>query len=101
MLEFEVFYFESNFEKDFERKKIESITIRRRRETAVTVIFQLRSRIGSASRGCTFPPQLKNIYIYIVEKVSFNLAGVHSIKRTGRRGKIANVLANKSNSAKE
>lgn len=51
------------------------------------------------SRGCTFPPQLKNIYI--VEKVSFNLAGVHSIKRTGRRGKIANVLANKSNSAKE
>lgn len=43
----------------------------------------------------------KYIYIYIVEKVSFNLAGVHSIKRTGRRGKIANVLANKSNSAKE
>lgn len=91
---------------NFRKKENRVDYARRRSETPVTVIFQLRSGFAPSREDCTFPPVGKYIYIfYIVEKkVSFNLAGVHSIKRTGEgggRGKIANVLANKSNSAKE
>lgn len=72
---------------NFRKKENRVDYARRRSETPVTVIFQLRSGFAPSREDCTFPPVGKSIYIYIFyiveKKVSFNLAGVHSIKRTG------------------